>query len=380
MKPWFASIVAIMLVLTALLAPVTRPTWAQQAGTTTAAAATVVLTADTAVRAWPSPSAAVLGTLPAGSTVAVSARTPEGDWWQTPYPTGPNGFGWLEAQSAAPNAAAATAPQVQVVFVTPTPVAPTAVTPAGKPIAPASAQPRICAYDAAFVGDVTIPDRTLVMPGQSFYKAWRLANSGTCAWSTDVQLAFIGGSQMSGPASVPVPVTIAGATVDLGLTAVAPTQPGLYTGAWQMRDPANQPFGPRITVVVMVTPPTPSAPLPAPTWAPAPPPQPGPLAHPTSGLYAPPGSNPTATPTLPPLTIDFWADDTNVHEDDCTNLNWAVEGAREVYLKDDGSTHGVTGHGSQEVCPKSGGRTYTLTIVQGDGSQTSHEVRVKTHD
>jgi hypothetical protein len=376
MKPWFASIVAIVLVLTTLVSPVARPTWAQQGGTGTPAAATVVLTADTAVRAWPSPSAEVLGTLRSGSTVVVSARTPEGDWWQTPYPSGPNGFGWLASQTAAPNAAAATVPQVQIVFVTPTPGPTTAAKPAVKAAETPAAQPRICVYDVAFVGDVTIPDRTLVMPGQSFYKAWRLANSGTCAWGAGVQLAFAGGSQMSGPATVPVPATIAGATIDLGLTAVAPAQPGVYTGVWQMRDPANQPFGPRITVVVMVTPPTPSAPAPAPTFAPAPPPQSGPVAQPTSGLYVPPGGYPAPAPTLPPLTIDFYSDDTHLDRDHCSTIHWDVEGAQGVFVRDDNSMHGVPGHGSSQVCPTGGGRTYTLKVIHADGTQEERNIRI----
>ena len=53
MKPCFASIVAITLVLTTLLLPVGHPAWAQQAGTTTPTAAAVVLAADALSRATP---------------------------------------------------------------------------------------------------------------------------------------------------------------------------------------------------------------------------------------------------------------------------------------------------------------------------------------
>jgi hypothetical protein len=36
---------------------------------------------------------------------------------------------------------------------------------------------------ADFVTDVTIPDDTVLDPGESFTKTWRLKNSGTCSWT-----------------------------------------------------------------------------------------------------------------------------------------------------------------------------------------------------
>ncbi len=76
-----------------------------------------------------------------------------------------------------------------------------------------------------FVSDVTIPDETVISPGQSFIKTWRLRNSGSTTWS-GYNLAFVGGMQMGAPFSVSVPMTPSGATVDISVPMTAPTDRG----------------------------------------------------------------------------------------------------------------------------------------------------------
>src|SRR5512141_335890 len=39
-----------------------------------------------------------------------------------------------------------------------------------------------CTYRAAFAGDMTIPDNSVIAPGAAFVKTWRLRNDGTCVW------------------------------------------------------------------------------------------------------------------------------------------------------------------------------------------------------
>lgn len=60
---------------------------------------------------------------------------------------------------------------------------------------------------SAFVSDVTIPDGTMMSPGQSFTKTWQIKNSGSTIWS-GYSLAFDRGTQMGGPSSVPVPALV----------------------------------------------------------------------------------------------------------------------------------------------------------------------------
>lgn len=131
-----------------------------------------------------------------------------------------------------------------------------------------------------FVADVTVPDGSNFSPGQAFVKTWRLKNTGATTWSTSYKLAYLSGEQMSGPASVPVPRSIApNQAVDISVSLVAPATAGHYRGYWKMSNAGGQPFPESIyvdinvvgagTVTVTGTPgtstPTPTSGTPAPT-------------------------------------------------------------------------------------------------------------------
>src|SRR2546425_1285912 len=90
---------------------------------------------------------------------------------------------------------------------------------------------------ATFVSE-TIPDNSVMNPGQSFTKTWTLRNCGTTTWTTGANgytLDFQSGSQMS----VAGYVTLASSVAPNGQTTfsvamTAPTTPGTYTGSWRM--------------------------------------------------------------------------------------------------------------------------------------------------
>ena len=93
-----------------------------------------------------------------------------------------------------------------------------------------------CPNTAAFITDVTYPDGAAATPGQPFTKTWRLQNtSQSCTWS-GFTLNFVSGVQMGGPASVSVPTTGPGQTVDISVPLVAPSNGGTYRGDWQLED------------------------------------------------------------------------------------------------------------------------------------------------
>ena len=93
---------------------------------------------------------------------------------------------------------------------------------------------------ARFITDVTIPDGTVMQPGQTFTKTWRLRNLGTCAWTSGYQLIFDQGNPMSGPVSQPLAGNVpSGNEVDLSVALKAPDQPGAYRGYWRLRNPAG---------------------------------------------------------------------------------------------------------------------------------------------
>ncbi|MGA7195141.1 MAG: NBR1-Ig-like domain-containing protein [Anaerolineales bacterium] len=97
---------------------------------------------------------------------------------------------------------------------------------------------------AHFIADVTIPDGTVINPGATFTKTWRLKNIGTCTWTTSYSLVFDTGDQMGGPNSVNLPQSVApGQTTDLTITLTAPSTPGSYRGYWKFKDNNGIPFG-----------------------------------------------------------------------------------------------------------------------------------------
>jgi len=95
--------------------------------------------------------------------------------------------------------------------------------------------------------DVTIPDNTIMSPGQAFIKTWRLKNIGTCSWNSSYQLVFDRQDTMGVPSnySQPLtPVTVSpGQEVDVSVNLIAPITSGTYTGYWRFCDPNGVYFG-----------------------------------------------------------------------------------------------------------------------------------------
>jgi hypothetical protein len=113
----------------------------------------------------------------------------------------------------------------------PTSVPPTAVPPTS---------PAACSNNAAYVADVTVPDGTQFAPGQTFNKIWRLRNTGTCAWTSAYDFAFVTGEAMATTTAIAVPATAPGATADLLVAMTAPTALGTHVGQWKMRNVATR--------------------------------------------------------------------------------------------------------------------------------------------
>lgn len=106
---------------------------------------------------------------------------------------------------------------------TPTPTSTSTPEPTATPTCP----------QGLFVTDITIPDGTVMTPGQSFTKKWRIRNTGQCAW-TGYNLVFDSGDSMGGPASKPIGVVNPGQEVDLEVNLTAPNTAGNYRGYWRI--------------------------------------------------------------------------------------------------------------------------------------------------
>ncbi len=101
-----------------------------------------------------------------------------------------------------------------------------------------------CRNSIGFVKDLSIPDDTIILPGAEFSKGWQLRNTGTCPWTTDYSLSFVGGDGIPGAGDVPLEVDVApGETVDLYVTLSGPDSLGTYRDNWQLRDANGEPFG-----------------------------------------------------------------------------------------------------------------------------------------
>jgi hypothetical protein len=107
-----------------------------------------------------------------------------------------------------------------------------------------------CTNNAAFVGDVTVPDGTSFNAGQTFNKTWRVTNNGTCTWGAGYQFVFVAGEAMATTNSIPVPVTAPGATIDLTIAMTAPATPGQHSGQWRLRASNGTLFGPTLTAKI----------------------------------------------------------------------------------------------------------------------------------
>lgn len=92
--------------------------------------------------------------------------------------------------------------------------------------------------------DVTIPDESLLFPGQSFIKTWKLVNAGTCTWTTSYSVSFFYGDLMSALPSVMLQESVSPShDIEVSLEMVAPLEPGTYQGNWKLADPSGNLFG-----------------------------------------------------------------------------------------------------------------------------------------
>lgn len=101
----------------------------------------------------------------------------------------------------------------------------------------------LCEANASLVGE-TIPDGTIVQPGETFTKVWQIHNSGTCTWDTNWQLIFSSGDLLDGLMvyNIPQPAQ-PGQTIDVPVILRAPAENGTYTGEWMLKSPWGESFG-----------------------------------------------------------------------------------------------------------------------------------------
>ncbi len=115
--------------------------------------------------------------------------------------------------------------------------------PTNTPIPPTATPTPICNM-AQFDEDISIPDDTVVAPGEAFTKIWRLKNNGACTWTIGYQIIFDDGDAMGAPVSVPMPSAVSpNGTVDISIDMTAPLDEGTVRGDWKLRSADGIEFG-----------------------------------------------------------------------------------------------------------------------------------------
>src|SRR5215211_6297182 len=132
------------------------------------------------------------------------------------------------------------------VSTTPPPVVtgtPPTATPTRTP-GPATVPPSAC-DKAQFISDVTIPDGTVMSPGQKFTKTWSLKNVGNCAWVKGTyQIVYFSGEQMGAAASLAFAADVPiGSTSTFTVEMTAPSTAGSYRGYWMFKNASGALFG-----------------------------------------------------------------------------------------------------------------------------------------
>jgi hypothetical protein len=147
-------------------------------------------------------------------------------------------------------------------------------TPSPSPIPPTTVVDTYC-DNSAFVADVTIPDNTILAPGQVFEKTWTFKNTGTCTWKAGYTITFVSGDVMMGNTRAINQSVAPQEEINVTVKLTAPHTPKDYSGVWRLANGKGEKFGEFVSVVISVagpgtTVPTPESNLPVVTPTPKP--------------------------------------------------------------------------------------------------------------
>ncbi len=103
-----------------------------------------------------------------------------------------------------------------------------------------------------YVADLTIPDGTLVSPGDTIDKRWQVENSGSCNWNEGYRMRRISGEALGVPGELALYPARSGTRAVIQILFTAPAEPGTYRSAWQAYNPQGEAFGDPVFVEIIV--------------------------------------------------------------------------------------------------------------------------------
>jgi hypothetical protein len=159
-----------------------------------------------------------------------------------------------------------------------------------------------------FVRDMTVPNGTLFLPGDTFIKSWKFKNVGLCDWEEDYLLVFAQGDNMDGDATYIDKTVAVNKNGDASVLLTAPDDEGTYSGYWQLADQSGNVFGDLAYVEIVVSENVTSTPTPSPTATytstSTPTVTPTPMYTPTATVVETATETPTPTPTYTPTPTE----------------------------------------------------------------------------
>ena len=109
-----------------------------------------------------------------------------------------------------------------------------------------------CVNSFVYIDDANYVDGTVVTPGESFLKEWEVQNTGSCDWTQDYKLRFVGGNLMGLNDTLDVPSVPVGGKGKISVEMTAPTEPGSYRSEWMIFGSDNRFFGELLYVEIVV--------------------------------------------------------------------------------------------------------------------------------
>jgi Ig-like domain from next to BRCA1 gene len=147
-------------------------------------------------------------------------------------------------------------PTLPVLELTPSPTIFRLASPS--PIPTTTAAPRAptstpsCQDGLRYLSDITVPDGSIVAPGEAIDKQWQVENSGTCNWNERYRLRRISGPSLDASEEQALYPARGGTQAVIRVMLLAPPDPGTYRSAWQAYNPQGEPFGDPIYVEILV--------------------------------------------------------------------------------------------------------------------------------
>jgi hypothetical protein len=141
------------------------------------------------------------------------------------------------------------------IYIPPTQPPPTPTATRPPPSTPIELRPAAtpaCTNQLTFQDDLTIPDGSQVIPGETLDKRWEVENSGTCNWDERYSLRLVAGNELGAQPQVGLYPARSGTLAPIRILFTAPQEPGPYRSAWQAYGPDGEAFGDQIFIDILV--------------------------------------------------------------------------------------------------------------------------------